>query len=825
MIYSVPFLVLTVALTFLCPTTDLIACDEKGVLEKVERPRVSAWSTYFNTTHDINHKIGALSLNWQKQVETAEKLMKEGSQYCFHYYSALVNNTSAPPMIRDQAILDSTSFGLACLSLFPQQDKRRQAILKENRNCLYFMIKNEKTYPPQKYMAFGSLGVSYSPTIDPLSPNPKLTEKYLLEALKGTWPPEKRASMLNELGVLYLNRHLGNGQEGLETAYNYYHKIDADESLPLESRCEAKIDKACILGTYSNVKEKQAERQALLQAVKEQEEISPALKKSASIYEISLKMDDDGGLDCDPIEMNRSILEQILFFKKDPSELDAEQIYLLDTHYALCLYRLHHVDKIDFTVLGLKGNELDCVLKGLVCQEKPPLIDFWARSVNLAAILMHNTQKKLPFLSKKKVGDFLDLIIDNPRINPTHKNHAKGMRACLVANGLLPKAWGQDSLRDMQDACKDLNIAKMEKMLMLTELATKIHELYPNHNKEIDNMLEFLINLRKEETNADCQLLGSFIISTFCLRYKECFLKVEEIIPYIQDLLSPKTPENLRVDVLLGLIEPDESTDESTEETADLNPSIGTKKDVNIKSECDGRRELVDKKTTASTPTLENPAIEKRKSEGAKEDVNTKSECDGGRELVDKKATDSTPTLENPTMEESKSERNESQALEDELKTYAAPPRKALKISPPTAIETVTPSTSNEATLTPQQERDLAKAEFYAKQLKYGQCKAKQQEIYNVFRRIGGLPEPTKDQLTNVHPMHGPGSTPGELDGGRQAHLADALETKIEQVKNPQVQPDNKQEADVKPSQNSNKPKTKGGKKGGKKGNNNKKKR
>lgn len=577
------FLSLIAALDIFSSTPDLWACDIKATQEAIQRPTISAWSAYYHTLDDQIHKIKAQSMTWQDQKKTAEFFAGTSHVFCIHYYSALINNPNAPSMICDQAIIELIPTAPALKDV---KEQCRKKIWKESRNCLLFMVNNEKTYSPQKNLAFMQLAVLHSPLVGSFYPNPELTEKYLLEALSGECTPLQRASMLNELALLYNTRYLGNDQEGLETAYTYYHKIIKNESLPLEMRCEAKIGMSRLLARYRNHQEKQEKRQKLLKSVQDQDGAGPNLKKRAHLYAATLMQEDITYSGNAKQENYVKVGTQLCSLRSDPSGLDTDDIYLLNQAYALSLVGLHHECHFDFQQLKVEQTELDKILKELIHPTTPPQKDMWATSVILAANIMYITdRKRLPYLNNQQMGEFLDTISTHKNVEPRQQNLAKGMKTLLVGKGLLPQGT-QDILKDLQDTLQDISLPNHIKIKILEALGRKTHELYPHYNKNIESTIEYLRNALKEEIDPDYQARIKFLLYIFFRTYKECTLTAQEMVPLVQDLSSQKTPEALRIKIIT-----DDDSDEASP-NMESNPPLEKKKDADFKSETDEASEL-----------------------------------------------------------------------------------------------------------------------------------------------------------------------------------------------------------------------------------------
>lgn len=806
------FLIGVVGLAISFLTTAPWACEIKAPLEQIECPKASAWVTHFNTSQDKPFIEQANQMTHVQQKETSLNLFLKKRYQSFYYSAALINNPNTPSPYRDVEIIESAC-RMCAWSSWINQLPCKEVIWQENVKLLSFVANKAETSNYHKGLALYYLGTYHNPADHLLVPDPSKAKQFYRDALKcGELQPEVKASALNNIAMFFENEHFGKDQKKKEKAYNYYHQIDTDSSLPLEQRLQARISKARVLLCYSNFPETLHARQQLIQSVLEEKGVTPALKAQATLYKNSYLIEKYDFME----EAEQDIRKKSFFhipilialhkLKQSTSLLDDVDIQGLNLNYAHCIYEVKRLYGVQaFEKVGLRDDSLACILrddtldqllKELIHQEQPPQIDNWALSVLLAAQLMlNNNCTSLPCLGNKNMKNLLLEIARNPDIISTSQNSAKSLLACLSAYGLLSQEPNEDVdiLKGLQDTLQDINIPKNIKFTVLAIFGQKAYERYPRYHPEIGKIIDYLQNALIEEKSLYLQSEIKYLLVTYYLAYPECALETQVVSQYVLDLSSNETPEQFRINIIM-----DDDSDESSEGPSDSKPDLKIKEGVDIKSEKDAVIELAKKKTTDST---------------------LETGIDFAPKTADPIETSSLP--ESPEIGESQSESDEeARELEKELNSYATTPRKALKVLPQTAapIETINTETPDEApTLDPKLERDIKKAELLLEDLESTHQMAYQREVQNMFRRLGFNFNPTAEEGLTIHLGHKKGNnkkgTPGKLDGGRKSDLARVLEKAIQQAKNPQPPIESSSESRLKPSKKSQQTKQKKNKK------------
>jgi hypothetical protein len=126
-----------------------------------------------------------------------------------------------------------------------------------------------------------------------------------------------------------------------------------------------------------------------------------------------------------------------------------------------------------------------------------------------------------------------------------------------VAQGLLPKTSKNKDLEDLNKALRDPHLDRSMKLGVLKVLSQKTQELFPNYNKNIGLLTNYLKNILQEEKNPLYQKVIQFILYTYFQAYKECPITSEQAGLYALNLSSDDTPEAFRIKI---------TTDEDLEE-------------------------------------------------------------------------------------------------------------------------------------------------------------------------------------------------------------------------------------------------------------------
>lgn len=603
---KVSVLSLAVALGLLAPINTLCASELKCESAQEDYPKVSAWSRSLKTLEDRKHQELAKYLTPGKQLKIARILISESRLLGLHYLEALINNPKAFSVLRDQAILESSGTVLKSLPLLLSS---KQFLINdiwiENLQCLHFIVNNQKTFPDQKGAALATLGSYYHPTNNTLSPDPEKSEKCFLQALNYKMEPAKKASVINDIAVLYHNKHLGKGKERLRTAFNYYDTIDQDETLPIELRLQSRFNKMHILKIYHTPLETLQDRQALIQSVLDHEYDSPSLKMQARVYAAVLRAEESRETQFTKQNLKEfmSIFIELATLRHNVSLLDSEEVQLLNVNYAFFLFEIKYILSLDFKKIGLNNNCLSKILEELIQQDNPPTMDLWVSSVSLAGQIMLRTKSKnLNCLGKNRMRDLIDKILQHNAVSPIAKNSIKGIKACLVAEGLLPNTSKKGVLEDLQDNLMDVGIPNYIKLNILEILAKITHERFPKYNKAIEQTIGYLKDALKEATDEHSQAKIKFILYTYFQAYKECSLTTEEVAQYVQDLSSNETPEEFRIHITTD----DDSEDENDlkSKTENKNEQVPIEPSENLMIPVVSSTETTSTTSTTSTTTV-----------------------------------------------------------------------------------------------------------------------------------------------------------------------------------------------------------------------------
>jgi len=769
----------SLVLSFLIPLNHLHAFDIPDFIEyqgiKGGYPSASFAIKTANKAEDLMHATEAKQLTCGQQLTKARTLYQTKSWQFFHYFNALINDSKAPSMFRDKAIIERAD---ALFSLLPGLSRihttaqLKKGLWADNLRCLHFLIDKPDTLESERIGAFVTLADYYDPRHQhSLSPTAKNVEHAIVQALSYQLEPLTKASLLNNIASLYHNKYLGEGEGGLKTAFNYYDRLDQDEALPIERRLMSRLEKVKVLWSSNSI----SEAIKVAQLLADHKEASPSLKRQAQFFDLHLCTE----LACEHFEPSYSVMTRYLQLndlKKNLSFFNTEQMQLLTYDYAYTAYLLkfyYQVDQKTWTSLlnGLQSivskpgdenvlrievdahfdNELLSACEEVLHQNNPPFLDYWAKAVIVTAEILSKTEKAhLPCLRKKSIGDLLNTVINENSISLSVKNQAKTIKAVLVAKELLTKAKKNADLQDLYDALVYPHLSKPLKLEALQIVAQATQKLYPTYNKHIGKFVNYLKNLLKEPLDVQYQKKIKFILYTYFQAYDECPLTAEEVAEYVEDLSSEDTPEAYRIHI---------TADDDSEETED------SKEENNN----------VEKTTQTTTLVTSTPVTSL-----ALLPVNDLPDIYPSPTTA---STTSHPFEQtNQLLETHSDQEDEEETNSPAVATVAITPQTTVAVTPAPVVSVHMPLPINN----PKLKRNLKHAKLLLERLKTRRGKVSQSEVTNLLRRLNYTFQPTADHGLTIHLGHKgrnnkKGAT-GQLDGGRKTDLSDVLQDAIDKA-------------------------------------------
>lgn len=506
----------------------------------------------------LEHQAKAEELKAPQLLKEAEKLIEDGDTNAFAYLVPLICNDSYLNYLRDRAAIDYIEFGLNLLQINSEiPEKMVSALVKSVFKCAKILSQKHSACARDRAAAKTLLGLLNSPVfgktitysnLKQYFKKPAKAEELLQSALEFSELEQKwRAFALNELGALYLNDHLGTGEQAFQNACKFYSILGADESFSSNLRLDAKLYQLQALQGLQKPLETLDMRRDILSSIKNHPEISPALLKEVIIDEAYIDLEEmqytsKNNKSREIMSAVASKLENLL----DETDLRPEGMIVRDLAYAtsmvgLILHHNHPREPLEENI---------ALLGKYVNQEQAIPMNFWSAAViaMVDAILVTKNPYGM-ILGNKKIDELLDAVVS--RTDETQQQLcAKAYKALLAAKELI-KIKPKDKGRIFQKLIKYTDNPRLPAYIRLKcyiTLAQEIPEFYPKYNMNVKQLVDRLKELLKVETGLLARQKVEFILLQYYMIYKKCEIQYEEVIQYISDLQGPDVPSYLQVE-------------------------------------------------------------------------------------------------------------------------------------------------------------------------------------------------------------------------------------------------------------------------------------